>query len=57
MSLFDFDRYYAPDDSFPGTFVVYECGDLVCSGLTLAQAKDFCKGADLVQLGIKELCF
>lgn len=57
MIGFDLDRYYVPDDSFPGSFAVYEHDMFLCTGLTLAQAKDFCKGADLVQLGIKQLCF
>lgn len=57
MSIFDLDRHYSSDDSYPGRFKVYDHGEFVCSGLTLHQAQSFCKGADLVQMDIKELCF
>lgn len=57
MSVFDLYRYYVPDDSFPGTYAVYENNTFLCTGLTLDQAKDFCKGADLLDMNIQQLCF
>ena len=57
MSGFDFNRYYVSDDSYPGTYAVYDDGLFLCTGLTLDQAKDFCKGADLLQMNIQQLCF
>lgn len=57
MSVFDLNRYYVLDDSFPGHFKVYEDGHFVCTGLTMIQAQDYCKGADLLDMNINQLMF
>lgn len=57
MNPFDLHRFYVPDDSFPGFYAVYEDDLFLCTGLTLDQAKDFCVGANLLDMSITQLMF
>ena len=54
---FALNRFYIADDSYPGNFAVYENDLFICTGLTEQQAKDYCHGADLLQMNIQELVF
>ena len=49
-------RYWVMDSPHPNfSASVYENGYKLCAGLSWLQATEFCKGRDLVDLGVVQL--